>query len=79
MHRLARSIKSWTIERLARIIHAAWRETKIESGCNHHEVNGYPYRIHDRWHQVAEIHREFDRAIARQVLKRIVKLKLWFG
>lgn len=72
-------MKSWLIEHLARLSQEAWRDTKKAHGCNGHEVNGFPYNLEHEWHELPKHHQDFDRAIARRLLERIVNVRLWFG
>lgn len=70
-------MKSWLINRIASAIHAAYREEKLASGHPvEHTVNGRPFDLRHRWHELCEEHRQFDERIARRLLAGMLN---WFG
>lgn len=62
-------MKSWLANRLAPLLHAAYRAEKLASGHPvQHMVNGLPYDLRHRWDELHPDHRAFDIRLARRLL-----------
>lgn len=72
-------MREWLVNKIARAIHAAWRDTKKDCGHNGHEVNGFPYNLEHKWHELPKHHQDFDLAIARRLLAGMLNWRGWFG
>lgn len=67
---------TWLLNRLARVLHASWRDAKVAAGHRAHEVNGMPYNLKHHWHELHEDHRSFDVDVARRLVKRMFGIRL---
>lgn len=57
------------VDRLAASIHAAWRLVKLRRGHTTHVLHGKNYPLDVPWACLESDFREFDREIAREVLR----------
>lgn len=57
------------VDRLAEAMHAAWRLVKLRRGHTTHVLHGKNYDLGVPWASLESDFREFDREIAREVLR----------